>query len=399
MRTPWRKHPGIAISSLIILVLLVWGFWPRAVVVDMAAAKKATFTLTIEEEGRTRVIDRYIVSAPVDGVTCRIDLDVGDTISQGEVLVNITPLQSQVLDPRSQAQAKAQVEAAESALHAAEEKAAGAKAAAELAVKEEARLRKLAEQGLVPKDVHEKAQTEVITTNAVRRSALFAVDVARHELQAAESVLEYAGAKHVAGSATGVPVTAPITGQVLKVDHKCEGVVRTGDALLEVGDTSVLEVIVDVLSDDAVRIKPGMRVIFDRWGGEQPLEGVVRVIEPVGFTKISALGVEEQRVWVIADFMSPKEQWQSVGDGYRVEARFIVWQQDDVLQIPASALFRYKEGWAVFMVEHGKAQVRQVEVGRRNGLQAQILSGLTEGDSVIVHPGDDIEDGISVKAR
>jgi HlyD family secretion protein len=194
MRTPWRKHPGIAISSLIILVLLVWGFWPRAVVVDMAAAKKATFTLTIEEEGRTRVIDRYIVSAPVDGVTCRIDLDVGDTISQGEVLVNITPLQSQVLDPRSQAQAKAQVEAAESALHAAEEKAAGAKAAAELAVKEEARLRKLAEQGLVPKDVHEKAQTEVITTNAVRRSALFAVDVARHELQAAESVLEYAGA-------------------------------------------------------------------------------------------------------------------------------------------------------------------------------------------------------------
>ncbi|WP_455366011.1 efflux RND transporter periplasmic adaptor subunit [Kaarinaea lacus] len=399
MRTPWRKHPGIVISALIIFVLLVWGFWPRAVLVDTAVAKKDRFTVTVEEEGRTRVIDRYVVSAPVDGVACRINLDVGDTITQGEVLVNITPLQSQVLDPSSLAQARARVEAAESALHSAEEKAAAAKAAAELAVKEEERLRKLAEQGLVPKDVHDKAQTEVITSNATQRSALFAVDVARHELQAATSVLEYAGAKHGEGSAVGVPVTAPITGQVLKVDHECEGVVRTGEPLLEVGDTSILEVEVDVLSDDAVRIKPGMHVLFDRWGGEQPLEGVVRVIEPVGFTKISALGVEEQRVWIIADFTSPKEQWQSLGDGYRVEARFIIWQQNDVLQIPASALFRYKEGWAVFMLKHDKAQIRPIEVGRRNGLRAQILNGLSEGDAVIVHPGDDIEDGKKVRAR
>ena len=399
MRTPWRKHPGIAISSVIILVLLVWGFWPRAILVDMAVAKKATFTMTIEEEGRTRVIDRYVVSAPVDGVACRIDLNVGDTITQGETLVNITPMQSQVLDPSSQAQAKARVEAAQSALLSAEGKAAAAKAAADLAVKEEARLSKLVEQGLVPKDAHDKAQTDVITTQALQRSTQFTVDVARYELQAAQSVLQYSGAKPGADTTVGVPVTAPISGEVLKVDHKCEGVVRTGQALLEVGDTSILEVIVDVLSDDAVRIKPGMRVLFDRWGGEQPLEGVVRTIEPVGFTKISALGVEEQRVWIVADFISPKEQWQSLGDGYRVEARFIVWQEENVLQIPASALFRHKEGWAVFTVDHGKARIQLVEVGKRNGLQAQILSGLTEGDNVIVHPGDDIEDGISVKAR
>lgn len=399
MRATWRKHPGILVTAVIVLVLLAWGFWPRPVLVDIAAAKQGEFTVTIEEEGRTRVIDRYIVSAPVDGVACRINLDVGDTIKQGEVLVNITPLQSQVLDPRSQAQARASVAAALSALHAAEQQAAGAKAAAELAVKEEARLRTLAAQGLVPKDAHDKAQTDVITTNAAQRSAQFAVDVARYELQAAESVLQYAGAKHSEGFAGGVPLIAPVTGQVLKVAHECEGVVSTGQALLEVGDTSVLEVEVDVLSDDAVRIKPGMRVTFDRWGGEQPLEGKVRVIEPVGFTKISALGVEEQRVGIIADFTSPKEQWQSLGDGYRIEARFIVWQEENILQIPASALFRYKDGWAVFAVEHGKAQVRPVEAGRRNGLQAQILSGLSEGDNVIVHPGDDVEDGIQVKAR
>jgi HlyD family secretion protein len=365
----------------------------------MASAKKATFTMTIEEEGRTRVIDRYVVSAPVDGVACRIDLDVGDTIKQGEVLVNITPLQSQVLDPSSQAQAKARVEAAQSALLSAEGKAAAAKAAAELAVKEEARISKLAEQGLVPKDAHDKAQTDVITTQALQRSTRFAVDVARYELEATQSVLQYSGAKPGTGTTVGVPVTAPITGEVLKIDHKCEGVVRTGQALLEVGDTSILEVIVDVLSDDAVRIKPGMHVFFDRWGGEQSLEGVVRTIEPVGFTKISALGVEEQRVWIVADFTSPKEQWQSLGDGYRVEARFVIWQEDNVLQIPASALFRHNEGWAVFAMEYGKARIQLVEIGKRNGLAAQILNGLQEGDQVIVHPGDDIEDGKKVRAR
>lgn len=399
MRTTWRQHPGILVTALIVLGLLAWGFWPRAVLVDTAAAVKGAFTVTIEEEGRTRVIDRFVVSAPLAGVACRIKLKVGDTVTQGEVLVNITPLQSQVLDPRSQAQARANAAAAQSALRSAEQQATAAKATAELAVKEEARLRTLAEQGLVPKEVHDKAQTGVITTQAARRSTLFAVDVARYELQAAESVLQYAGAKHREGAAQAIPVTSPVSGQILKVAHECEGAVATGQALLEVGDTSVLEVEVDVLSDDAVRIKPGMRVIFDRWGGEQPLEGAVRVVEPVGFTKISALGVEEQRVLVIVDFTSPKERWQRLGDGYRVEARFIIWQEDKVLQIPASALFRHQDGWAVFAMERGKAQIHPVEVGRRNGLHAQILNGLKEGDRVIVHPGDDIEHGKRVKAR
>ena len=172
--------------------------------------------------------------------------------------------------------------------------------------------------------------------------------MARYELQAARTVLEYTAASQRGEPAERMPVFSPIDGRVLKVVRECEGPVRTGDMLLEVGDPTVLEVEVDVLSADAVKIKPGMKVLFDRWGGEEPLEGIVRIIEPVGFTKISALGVEEQRVLIISDFTSPPEKWQRVGDGYRVEARFILWHQDDVLQVPASSLFRYQAGLGGF---------------------------------------------------
>ena len=196
-----------------------------------------------------------------------------------------------------------------------------------------------------------------------------------------------------------IPVYSPITGRVLKVAHECEGPVRTGAPLLEVGDPSALEIEVDVLSADAVKIKPGMQVLFDRWGGEGSLEGVVRTIEPVGFTKISALGVEEQRVLVISDFTSPREKWQRLGDGYRVEARFVLWHEDKVLQIPASSLFRYNEGWAVFVIDNGRAKRREVKVGERNGLTAQIIEGVKEGVRVINHPSDEVEDGRRVKVR
>ena len=196
-----------------------------------------------------------------------------------------------------------------------------------------------------------------------------------------------------------VPVTSPIDGRILKLHHECEGPVRTGEPLLEVGNPEVLEVEVDVLSSDAVKITPGMTVLFDRWGGDQPLQGTVRNIEPVGFTKISALGVEEQRVLIITDFISPKEQWQRLGDGYRVDAQFMLWHEDDVLQVPASSVFRYNEGWAVFVIENHRARLRDVKIGQRNGLVVQILEGLQEEQQVINHPSDQVEDGIKVKAR
>jgi len=395
---PWRKHPVITSVVVLIVCLLIWGFWPQPVFVEAVAAKRAPLTITIEEEGRTRVVDRYVISAPVDGVACRQNLDVGDEVTQGQVLLGITPLESQVLDPRSRAQTKAQVAAAESAVHAAEQQAEAAEAAAKLAVIEHKRLKPLVEKGVISTDAYDKAATQVQTTAAAQRSADFQVEVARYELQAATTVLEYTAADR-GEPAERMPVVSPIDGRVLKVVRECEGPVRTGDSLLEVGDPTVLEVEVDVLSADAVKIKPGMKVLFERWGGEAPLEGIVRIIEPVGFTKISALGVEEQRVLIISDFTSPAEQWQRVGDGYRVEAKFILWHQDDVLQIPASSLFRYQQGWAVFVIENNHAKRRVVKVGQRNGLTAQILEGANEGEQVVNHPSDDVEDGRGVKQR
>lgn len=391
-----RKHPVITIITLLIIGLLVWGFWPQPVLIEAIEARTAPMTVTIEEEGRTRVIDRYVISAPVDGVACRLQLNVGDLVTQGQVLMGITPLQSQVLDARSRAQAGAQVEAAKSALRAAEEQARAATAAAQLATTERKRLQQLMDKNLISRDAFDKASTKVQTTTAAKRSSNFNVDVAKHELQAAQTLLEYTtGAPQE--PAERVPVRSPINGKILKVERECEGPVRTGEALLEVGDPSALEVEVDVLSADAVKITPGMKVLFDRWGGEQPLEGVVRIIEPVGFTKVSALGVEEQRVLIISDFTSPTQQWQRLGDGYRVEARFMLWHEDKVLQVPSSSLFRYKNGWALFIVENTHAKLRAVKIGQRNGLITQILAGVKAGERVINHPSDDVEDGRGVR--
>jgi len=398
MRIPLRQHPLITIVAVVIIASVVWGFWPQAVLVEAIAVKRAPLTVTIEEEGRTRVIDRYVISAPVDGVACRMQLHVGDPVRQGEVLLSITPLESQVLDPRRRAQTQSQVAAAKSALRAAEEQVHAAAAAAQLASNELKRLRLLLDKGLIARDAFDKAATAAQTSAANKRSANFNVEVARYELQAAQTVLNYtAGSK--GEPAERVPVRSPITGKILKVARECEGPVRTGEALLEVGDPSALEVEVDVLSADAVRINPGMKVLFERWGGEHPLQGVVRRVEPVGFTKVSALGVEEQRVLVISDFTSPTAEWQRLGDGYRIEARFILWHEDNVLQAPTSSLFRYSSGWAVFVVENGHAKRREVKVGRRNGLFAQIVDGVKENDMVINHPSDQVEDGRRVTLR
>ena len=398
MRIPLPEHPAVVAVAVVVIALLVWGFWPQPVAIETFEVQRAPLTITIEEEGRTRVVDRYVVSAPVDGVTCRVDLNVGDGVEQGQVLLTITPLESQVLDPRSRAEARARVSSAESALHAAEEQAVAAAAAEQLAAAELKRMRPLKDKGVISYGAFDEAVTEAKTTAAAKRSADFNVEVAKYELQAARSVLDYTAGNN-GEPAERVPVRSPITGRILKVEHECEGPVRTGDALLEVGDPAVLEIEVDVLSADAVKIKPGMDVLFDRWGGDQPLQGIVRVVEPVGFTKFSALGVEEQRVLVISDFTSPAEQWQRLGDGYRVEARFILWHEDDVLQVPASSLFRYHNGWGIFVIEGRHAKRREVDVGQRNGLVAQILNGVKQGEMVINHPSDAVEDGRRVKHR
>ncbi|MCP4288674.1 MAG: efflux RND transporter periplasmic adaptor subunit [Gammaproteobacteria bacterium] len=395
----WRRRLIWLAILAIIVAALIYGFRPQPRLVDVAETTHAPLQVSVEEEGKTRVIDRYIVSAPVAGTTCRVNLDVGNHVEKEQSLISIEPLRSQALDPRSLAEAQSQVAAADSALRAAEQIARSAQAETELARKELSRLQPLAEIGHISQDKLDQAATLARITEAKKRSAEFAVDVAHHELEAARTALQYTGAKGEPNPSTTVQVRAPVTGRVLKIHQECEGVIAAGHPLLEIGDTQSLEIETDVLSSDAVKIKPGMRVIFIRWGGEKSLEGLVRIVEPVGFTKVSALGVEEQRVLVISDITSSSEQWQNLGDSYRVEARFILWERDNVLQIPASALFHFDDGWAVFVMDNKKARRRTVEVGQRNGLSAQILGGLTEGEKVITHPDDTIDDGVAVKRR
>ncbi|HEX5286420.1 MAG TPA: HlyD family efflux transporter periplasmic adaptor subunit [Polaromonas sp.] len=393
---PWRRRIVLALIGVLVAWGLFQGFRPQPVEVDLGTASRAPLRVTIEQEGRTRVLDRYVVTAPVNGYARRVRLDVGHAVERGATLVELEPLRAEVLDPRRRAEAEARIAAAQSSVSATEQRANAAASNADLAQKELQRVRALRLAGHVSAAAEDRAASEAESRAAELRSAQFAIATARHELEAARTNLKYAAS---GSSAELVAVRAPVAGRVLKIPHKSEGTVVAGQPLIEIGDPRALEVEVDVLSADAVRIPPGTRVVFERWGGEGTLEGVVRVIEPAGFTKVSALGVEEQRVWVIVAFTSPAAQWQRLGDGYRVEASFILWEANDVLQIPASALFRDGNGWAAFAVEQGKAVKRRVEIGQRNGLSGQVVSGISAGERVIVHPDDRVREGVSVVAR
>ena len=243
----------------------------------------------------------------------------------------------------------------------------------------------------------DEVESLVKQNRAGLKSAEFMVEVARYERQAALAVLKFSKTPATPGEVEKIVLKAPAGGRVLKLLQESAGVVNAGQPLLEIGDPQTIEVEVDLLSADAVRVQPGMRVLFSRWGGEKELSGVVKRVEPRGFTKISALGVEEQRVWVIVDFSEPAEILQRLGDGYRLEANFILWHDDAVLKVPGSALFRLDDAWALFVVEEGRAHQRRVEVGRRGGIYVQILSGLKTGTTIINHPGDTIVDGCQVR--
>lgn len=392
----WRRPIVLTLIGVLVLWGLFLGFRPQAVEVDIGKASRAPLRVFIEQEGRTRVVDRYVINAPVNGYARRIKLDVGDAVQRGATLIQLEPLRAEVLDVRRRAEAEAHVAAAKDSVSAAEQSVKSAVSNATLAQKELQRVHTLRVAGHVSAAAEDRAVSEAERSAAELQSAQFAVATARHELEAARTALKFGAS----GNADNpVAVRAPVSGQVLKIPHKSEGTVIAGQPLIEIGDPRALEVEVDVLSADAVRIHPGTRVIFERWGGEGTLEGKVSKIEPGGFTKVSALGVEEQRVWIIIAFTSPREQWQRLGDGYRVEASFILWEANNVLQVPASALFRDGDGWAAFAIEQGKAVKRSIQIGQRNGLNAQVISGVKEGERVIVHPDDRVHQGVSVAAR
>lgn len=394
-----KKYLLIGLVVMLIVGLLVFSFWPQPITVSTAKVERGPLQVTVEEEGKTRVRERYQISAPVAGYAPRLEWEVGDSVEADQVLLLLQPTPATVLDPRSRAEARAQVERARAALAAEQSQLRGLQANYELAQREYIRIKTLFEDGKISRSALDQAETEVERTAANLHAAHYRVDVYRQELRAAQAVLEYSAADPKAIATEEVPITSPVTGQVLEIHHKSAGIVSSGQLLLTVGDSHSLEVAVDVLSADAVRIRPGMGVSFQRWGDEQPLEGRVRTVEPAGFTKVSALGVEEQRVWVVADITSPPHRWQALGDGYRVEASFILWESNQVLKVPSSALFRQGEEWAVFIIEDGVAHRRIIKIGHRGGLEVEVLEGLSEGDTVIIHPQDTVEDEVRVEPR
>ena len=397
----WRSRVAYAAGALALAVAIGYGFMPRPVPVELSAVHRGSLAVTVEEEGRTRVRERYVVAAPVAGQARRIALKVGDPVAAGQAVTYIEPARSASLDPRSRAQARARVEAAQSALLAATESARAAAAEAQLAQQELARAESLGKASFVSQSAVDQARSRMQASQASRQAADYNVQVARHDVAVARAALTEADAPATQGGRAPetLAVIAPVAGRVLAVPHESEGVVQAGQPLVEIGNPASLEVLVEVLSTAAVKIHVGDKVLLDRWGGPTTLRGRVRVVEPAGFTKVSALGVEEQRVRVLADIVSPTEEWQTLGDGYRVEAAFVLWEGGDLLLAPASALFRKGEGWALYVAGAGRAHLREVKVGRRNGLEAQILDGLKAGDQVIAHPDEKIVEGIRVRAR
>ncbi len=397
-KSQWGLRRWGMIAGAILLVLLVaLALRPRPIPVDVATVERGALEVTLDEEGETRVRERFVVSAPLAGRVLRIDYDPGDRVIAGEtVLARFLPSEPVLLDSRSRAEASAAGRAAEAVYGRAKALALQAGAELEFAVSEQARYRRLVDSGIVPRERLDQADLAVDTRREAKQAADFAVASAYGDLEVARArLVQVQGG----GAGRAIDLRSPVDGVVLRVLRESESVVLGGEPLLEVGDPADLEIVADFLSSDAVRMRSGNAVLIDRWGGVAALAGKVRRIEPSGFTKISALGVEEQRVNVIIDFAEPPERLAVLGDGFRVEVRVVVWQSDDLLRLPTGALFRSGSEWAVYCVEGGIARRRRVEVGAMSPQAAEVKSGLSEGDRVVLHPSDSVEDGGRVTAR
>lgn len=391
-----RKLLTAAVILGVIGVAVYYSLAPRPILVETVEVERGPLQVSIVEEGKTRVADRYVVSAPVSGALRRVRWEVGDVVTKGQALARIDPPSAAALDPRARAAAQSRISVAEAALEKAKNDVLTAQSDVRYWETEKPRIEEAVQEGLMARERLDQAVADERRAKAVFSAAEQQVEVARSELEAARIQLDLAAAALGDGAAP-VTVRAPVAGRILEVMQESEAVVQASQPLLSIADPNGLEVAVEALSSDAVQLSEGMRVLLERWGGPQPLEGVVRLVEPTGFTKVSALGVEEQRVLVIVDIVSPKDEWEMLGDQYRVEARFITWEGVDVLQVPSSALFRRGDGWAVFRVQGEIAQIAPVEVGRSSGLRTEIRTGLSIGDRVVTHPSDALSDGALVE--
>jgi HlyD family secretion protein len=396
----WRRLIlGLAVGGLIV-VGLVWAFWPRPVPVDLATVTDGPLAVAVTEEGRTRVTDLYVVSAPVAGRLLRIDAEVGDPVdADATVLATIRPTDPAFLDPRTVAEARALVRSAEAERDLAIADLARAEAERAYAEAELGRSETLADRGTISEATLEQRQMAFDTRRAAVAQARAALRVAQAQLDTARAALIQPGQTEEETAETCcVRVRAPVDGRVLRLLHESEGIVAAGTPLVEVGDPGDLEIVVELLSADAVRVEVGDRATIDGWGGPT-LDAVVRRVEPFGFTEVSALGIEEQRVNVILDLTGDPVERRGLGHGYRVDAAITVWRADAVTSVPLGALFRQGDDWAVFRVADGRARLTRIAIGQRNPDRVQVVEGLSPGDKVVLHPGEEVGDGMRVEAR
>jgi HlyD family secretion protein len=390
------KHTFRRIVYLLVILgiaaIIVIAFWPSPMRVEMAEAQHGPLSITVDEEGETRAHDRFVIAAPVAGRIERMELHDGDRVSSGQVVALLHPLPLEVKEVR---ELRARVQTAESLSREADQQARHAQSDYEQSRRERERVERLAKAGIVSVQTLEQAQNAQTT-------AANDLEAARAKAQAAASDVKVARAgltavEPASGDADRViRLRAPVGGYVLRISEKSERVVTPGTPILTMGDPAWFEVVIDVLSTDAVKVKPGDSILLEGWGGDRAIRARVRTVEPEAFTKVSALGIEEQRVNIVGDFVDSPGP---LGDGYRVQARIIIWESVNVLQVPASALFRRGQDWNVFVIEAGKARRREVQVGHRNPLLAEIVQGLQEGEQVILHPTNQIEEGSRIKPR
>ena len=411
-----KRSVWLVIAAAVIF-MLVRAFKPSAVLVDVAPIERGPLVVTVDDDGRTRVRERYTISAPIGGRLLRTVLRPGDEVeASGTLLAEFEPQAPGLLDARSRSEAEARLRRAEAAVREAEARVEQARADDRFARNELERMRKLLTEGIQTAEQVERAERDARSAEQGLEAQTFAAQVASYELELARASLveapptagaddgasleEVRPAERAEGThAPRLFLRSPIHGKVLRVFEESARTLQAGEPILEVGNTGALEIVAEYLSQDAVKVKPGMQASIEGWGDDETLSGRVRLVEPGGFTKVSALGVEEQRVNIIIDPVGDEERWAALGDGYRVEVRIILWEEPDVLVVPTGALFREGHAWHVFAVADGRATRREVEIGKRNGLEAQVLAGLSSGDRVILYPSELIADGALVDVR
>ena len=385
------------LGALLLLAAVAWGLWPNPIAIETGTITRGPLTVGVSEEGKTRVRNRYVVAAPVAGKMRRVPLKPGDDVIAGKTLLTaIEPVAPPLLDPRARSEAEAMVAMQEATRKQTSEAVAAKRVALDMAITDRDRLRSATVKGAVSQLERDRVEGEASMRAAELRSAEFSLQVIDYEIARAKAALER---PESISPGNLVEVKSPVSGRVLRVMQESETVVAPGMAILEIGDPTDIEIEAEILSRDAVAIHIGDAVEVDQWGGDKPLTGRVRRIEPAAFTKISALGVEEQRVIVLCDLTNPAESAKALGDRFRVEVRVAVWHADDVMIMPAGALFREGNAWKTFVFRDGKAILTPVQAGHSDGHSTEILGGLQTGDEVLLHPPDTVKDGTAVKKR